>query len=193
MPETGEGTRTKKKGGRTTPERGRYGGFCLSTPLHAPGSSSTYTAVYGHSSTCHTAARTCVGIALVPVSCKHVHQHNICSYPRYGAEISIFCDSPTSRGGSDPSPGAPLDAPRSPKWSSEPVLSPSAQRAAVRGGRGATARPRGAKWSSGVAAVFWAYYNKIFSKIQMTTVNTTSQAYYILRISSAQRRPEVVA
>ena len=28
------------------------------------------------------------------------------------------------------------------------------------GGRGATASPREAKWSSGIAAVFWVYYNK---------------------------------
>ena len=105
MPETGEGTRTKKKGGRTTPERGRNGGFCLSTPLHAPGSSSTYTAVYGHSSTCHTAARTWVGIELVPVSCRHVHQHNICSNPRYGAEISIFLRFSAITGSERPVPG----------------------------------------------------------------------------------------
>ena len=28
------------------------------------------------------------------------------------------------------------------------------------GGRGATARPREAEWSSGLAAVFWVCYNK---------------------------------
>ena len=50
--------------GRTTPERGRYSGFCLSTPLHTPRSSSTYTAVDVYSSTYHTAARTCVGAEL---------------------------------------------------------------------------------------------------------------------------------
>ena len=34
------------------------------------------------------------------------------------------------------------------------------RRTAVWKGRGATARAREAKWSSGVAAVFWVYYNK---------------------------------
>ena len=78
--------------GRTTPERGRYGGFCLSTPLHAPRSSSTYTAVDVYSSTYHTAARTCVGTEFVPVSCRDVQQHNMCHmwYPSYRAGISIF-------------------------------------------------------------------------------------------------------
>ena len=51
----------------------------------------------------------------------------------------------------DPSPGGP----RSPRWSSAPVLSLPRERAVVWGGRGATARPWEAKWSSGVAGVFW--------------------------------------
>ena len=45
------------------------------------------------------------------------------------------------------------DAPRSLSRSSVPVLSPLRQRTAACGGRGATARPREAKSSSGVAAV----------------------------------------
>ena len=52
------------------------------------------------------------------------------------------------------------DAPRSPRWSSARVLSLPGDRAVVWGGRGATAMPREAEWSLGVAAVFWVYYNK---------------------------------
>ena len=50
MPETGEGIADENKKQkitavrRTMPERGRYGDFGLSTPLHAPRSPSTYTA-----------------------------------------------------------------------------------------------------------------------------------------------------
>ena len=54
----------------------------------------------------------------------------------------------------DPSPGGP----RSPRWLSAPVLSLPRERAVVWGGRGAAARPREAKWSSGVTAVFGVYY-----------------------------------
>ena len=68
----------------------------------------------------------------------------------------FFNDCPLPRGAADPSP-EPLDAPRSPRWPSEPVLSPSRERTAVGGGCGATAVPREAKWSSGVAAVFWVF------------------------------------
>ena len=52
------------------------------------------------------------------------------------------------------------DAPRSPRWSSAPVLSLPRERAVVWGGRGPTARPREDEWSSGVAAVSWVYYNQ---------------------------------
>ena len=45
-----------------------------------------------------------------------------------------------------------------------PDLSPEAQRAAVWGGRRATVRPREAKWSSGVAAVFWVFITRSFFK-----------------------------
>ena len=41
-----------------------------------------------------------------------------------------------------------------------PVLSPGSPRSAVWGGHGAKPRPREAEWSSGLAAVFWARYNK---------------------------------
>ena len=69
-------------------------------------------------------------------------------------------DSPPIRGASDPSPGGPFNTPRSSSRSSAPVLSPVRLRAAVWDGRGATARPREAKRSSGVAAVFWVRYNE---------------------------------
>ena len=54
----------------------------------------------------------------------------------------------------------PLDAPRSPSRSPAPVLSPGPRRAAVWSGRGATARPREARWSSGTAAVLGVCYNR---------------------------------
>ena len=44
--------------------------------------------------------------------------------------------------------------------STAPVMRRAQRRTAVWEGRGATARPREAKWSSGVAGVFWVYYNK---------------------------------
>ena len=40
--------------------------------------------------------------------------------------------------------------------------------------RGANARPMQAKWSSGVAGVFWVYYNKMFSKIHVDITTTTA-------------------
>ena len=60
------------------------------------------------------------------------------------------------------------------------------RRTAVWDGRGATTRPREAKWNSGVAAIFWVDYYKIFSKIHLaitTTINTsTTEEHYRLRI-----------
>ena len=41
-----------------------------------------------------------------------------------------------------------------------PVMCRGQKRAAVSVGRGATARPREAEWSSRVAAVLWGCYNK---------------------------------
>ena len=59
-------------------------------------------------------------------------------------------------------------------------------------GRGATVRPREAKWSSGVAAVFWVYYNENVFKnpfgtttttaTTTTTTTTTSEQHYIIRM-----------
>ena len=68
MPETGEGIADKNKNEkitvvrRTMPKRGRYDGFCLSTPLHAPPSPSTHTAVDVYSSTYYTAAHALVQV-----------------------------------------------------------------------------------------------------------------------------------
>ena len=96
------------------------------------------------------------------------------------AGIPIFLRFYATPGSERPVPGnVTFQGPRSPSRSSAPVLLPAPQRAAVWGGRGATARPREAKWSSGVAAVFRHVTTIIFSQIQMTT--TTSQAYYITR------------
>ena len=72
------------------------------------------------------------------------------------AGIPIFLRFYATPGSERPVPGnVTFQGPRSPSRSSAPVLLPAPQRAAVWGGRGATARPREAKWSSGVAAVFW--------------------------------------
>ena len=61
-----------------------------------------------------------------------------------------------------------------------PVLSPARRSAAVRMGRGGTARPPEAECSSGVAAFGGGVITKIFSKIQKNV--TTTLAYYIIRI-----------
>ena len=71
----------------------------------------------------------------------------------------------------------PFHAPRSPSRSSAPVRSPAPQRAAVWGGRGATARPRQPKWSSGVATVCWVYYNE-----RKTKITTTTEHHYKISI-----------
>ena len=153
-----------------TPNHARAGPlwrFCLSTPLHAPRSPSSYTAVDVCSS--YVSYRsTCVGAEFVPVSCRDV-QHHMRWYKLYiqcwDFHFLRFSAIPRSWRSV---PGRTLHAPRSPSWSSSPVLSPGPQRADVSGGRGATARPREAKGSSGVAAVSWVSYNKnIFSKIYL--------------------------
>ena len=45
-----------------------------------------------------------------------------------GWGFPCFCDSSPSRGKSDPSPGGPSHAPRSPSWEPSPVLSPGTPR-----------------------------------------------------------------
>ena len=99
----------------------------------------------------YTYTRTCVGTAwvhaeFVPVSV-------VLGFP-------LFDYYPPSRGASDSSPGGPFHAPRSPRRSSAPVLSPVRHRAAVWDVRGATARLRDAKWSSRLATVFGVCYNQ---------------------------------
>ena len=74
--------------------------------------------------------------------------------------ISIFERFPAIPGSERSVPGRAF--PRSPL--AESVIgarSFAGERAAVWVGRGATARPREAKWRSGVASVFWVCYNKI--------------------------------
>ena len=85
------------------PERGRHGGFCLSTPLDAPRSPSTYTAVDVYSGRYHTAEHALVQNLFLCRAGMDVRQHM--RWYRYSAGISIFHDSPPSRGASDPSPG----------------------------------------------------------------------------------------
>ena len=48
-------------------------------------------------------------------------------------------------------------------------------------GRGATARPREAERSSGVAAVFGVYYNNYFSKTNLDMTFTNEEHYIIMR------------
>ena len=43
-------------------------------------------------------------------------------------------------------------------------------------------RPREAKWSSGVATVFWVYFNNIFSRIHLHIITFTTEGHYIIRI-----------
>ena len=117
MPETtGDGTYSGQKQNkkitavavvrRTTPERGRYGSFCLSTPLHAPRSPSTYTAVDVYSSTCHTAEHALVQSLFLCRAGMDVQQHiSTCFGTGTVQGFPFFTNSPPPRGASDPSPG----------------------------------------------------------------------------------------
>ena len=109
-------------------ERGRYGGFCLSTPLHGPRSPSTYTAVDVYSSTYHSAEH-----ALVQVRYRDFHFFTILRHP--GERAIRPREANVQR-----SPLAELGT--------APVMRRGQRRAAVWVGRGATARPREAEWSS---------------------------------------------
>ena len=116
---------------RMLPERGRYGGFCLSTSLQPPRSPSTCTAVDVEQ--------------YVRIIQEYMRWYRVCSCVVQGMDVQQhmrwcsgtvlgvpFCNYyPPSRGASDPSPGEALDAPRSPSRSSAPVLSPGPPRAAV--------------------------------------------------------------
>ena len=98
---------------------------------------------------------------------------------------SVYSCVPSTPGSERPVPVmAPLHAPRSPSRSSAPVHSLWSQRAAVWGGRGATATPREAEWSSGVAAGFWVCCNQNVIKDLNDCYDVTSVLYskdYVLR------------
>ena len=68
----------------------------------------------------------------------------------------MFYHCPLPRGASRPFPERPPLA----ESFIGARFSPASRRAVVWEGRGATARPREAKWSSGVAGVFWVCQNK---------------------------------
>ena len=104
-------------------------------PIHPP------TMYYSSTAVCTAASSTCVGIYLRFILCR--------------AGVFIFYDSPPPRErATRPREGASPHPPLA-----ESVIGAHsfamAQRAAVWGGCGATAKPREAEWSSGVAAVFW--------------------------------------
>ena len=147
MPQTGDGIADKKEKEkrktvtvvrRTMPERGRYGGFCLSTPLHAPRSPSTYTAVdvqqyVSYSSTCVGTGKHSAGISIFVTIIRHPGERRI--RPR-----ESLSTPPARRVGH----GRPLF------------------RRGLIGllcGVGVESpRPREAEWSSGLPAVFWVCY-----------------------------------
>ena len=84
-----------------------------------------------------------------------------------GKCLRICCESLRWRG-SAPFPGrersvpgrARLHAPRSPSRASAAILSPGTPRADVWGGRGTVVVQRGVGWRSGIASVYWVYYNR---------------------------------
>ena len=139
-------------------ERGRYGGFCLSTPLHAPRSPSTYTAVDVYSSTYHTAEHALVQTFFLCRAGMDV-QHITCVGTGTVQGFPFLYGSPPSRGAIRP---REANVQRSPlaELGTAPVMRRVQSRAAVWVGRGATARAREAEWSSRLAAVFWVCYNE---------------------------------
>ena len=101
-------------------ERGRYGGFCLSTPLHAPRSPSTYTAVDAYSGRYHTAEHALVQNLFLCRAGMDVQQH--VRWYRYSAGISIFSRFSAIPGSERSVPGRPTyNAPRSPSWARHPL------------------------------------------------------------------------
>ena len=157
MPEMGEGIadrNARTKNICCTPNRARAGAVRRFLHLHASPSPplAEYTAVDMYSSTCHTAGHALVYCLLCRDVARALLEVLLCW------DLHLYDTSP-SLGASDPFPGEPLHAPRSPSWSSEPVFSPGPQRFDVWDGSGATARPLEAKWRSGVAAVVWIRYN----------------------------------
>ena len=144
----------------------------LSTPLHAPRSPSTYTAVDIYSSTSRydTAEHLLVQSWFLCRAGMHVQQHM--RWYRYSALFSVIPGSERSV------PGRPTyNAPRSPSWARHPLCAgdregllcdvvPERDRGSLSGARDSQ-------------LFFGCVVTKKKSKIQMTT--TTSQACYILR------------
>ena len=149
------------------PERGWYGG---QKRTHQPTHPRRAAPIQQYSSSCVSTNRVAVSYThrRTNLPTHDVLQQYSSTAADALAQTELLCrtlgfpflnDSPPFRGASDPSPGGPFHAPPSPSRSSAPVFSPVRQRVAVWDGRGATARPREAKWRSGVAAVFWVCYN----------------------------------
>ena len=148
------------------PERGRY---CVFLPLHA--SPRPLLAEYAHSST------RCVQ-QYVSFSSTYMRWYKVCSCVVQGWMYSSTCVGTLVQCRGFPfftilhHPGErairPRDAnvQRSPltELGTAPVIRREQRRAAVWVGRGATARPREAEWSSRLAAVSWVCYNKTIFK-----------------------------
>ena len=184
MPEQGRAWRTRRKPQtitavvrRTIPERGRHGGFFLSTPLDAPRSPSTYTAVDVYSGRYHAAEHALVQNLFLCRAGMDVQQH--VRWYRYSAGISIFSRFSAIPGSERSVPGRPTyNAHRSPSWARHPLFAGDKEGLlceldeAPQRGRGT---PGGARDSQ---LFFGCVVTKIFPKIQMTT--TTLQANYTL-------------
>ena len=77
-------------------------------------------------------------------------------------------------GASEPYPGGRfLRSPVAEVEHRRPFFSPARRSAAVRMGRGGTARPPEAEWSSGVAVFWGGVMTIIYSKIQKNVTTTT--------------------
>ena len=134
-----------------------------------------------YSSTYHTAAHALVQSLFLCRAGMDVQQHM--RWYRYGTEISIFLRFSAIPGSERSAPGRrTYNAPRSPSWARHPLCAGDSEGllcgwdVAPQRDRG---RPSGARDSQ---LFFGCVPTKIFSKIQMTTINTTSQAYCIIRI-----------
>ena len=165
---------------RAMPERGRHGGFCLSTPLDAPRSPSTSTTVHIYSGRYHTAEHALVQDLFLCRAGMDVLQH--VRWYRYSAGISIFSRFSAIPGSERPVPGRPTyNAHRSPSWARHPLFAGDKEGllcewdVAPQRGRGT---PGGARDSQ---LFFGCVVTKIFSKIQMTTTwyDVTSELFFI--------------
>ena len=155
MPETGERIADNNKKlkitaavvRRTMPERGRHGDICPPTPLHAPLSPSTCTAVDVYSSTYHTAEMALVRSLFLSRAIMDVQQHLRCGTGTVqGFPIFTILRHPGKRA------IRPREAKVQRSLFAESGTTPGVRRgqkiAAVWVGSGATARPRDAYWSS---------------------------------------------